>query len=138
MTDTEKNALEHFKNGLYCSQAVLGVFCEKYGLPKDVAFKISCGLNSGCRCGDICGAVSGAILVIGLKHGDSKVICNSKTEEFINAFKDKNESVICRVLLGYDISTPKGLENFFEKKLFQTVCAKMVKDAVQILENTDY
>lgn len=74
MTEAVKQAVEYFTNGLYCSQAVLGAFSEKYGMDKETAFQVSCGLNSGCRCADVCGAVSGAILVIGLKYGETNEV----------------------------------------------------------------
>ena len=138
MTGRAKEASELFNSGLYCSQAVLGAFCEKYGMEKDLAFKISCGLNSGVRCADVCGVVSGAILVIGLKYGDDKAVCNLKTEEYIKAFKEKNGSIICRDLLGCDISTPDGKEKAVDENLFKTRCVDMVKSAAQILDDLGY
>ena len=131
-------ASELFNNGLYCSQAVLGAFCENYGMEQETAFKISCGLNSGVRHADICGAVSGAVLVVGLKYGDTANICNSKTEEFIKLFNDKNDNIICRNILGCDISTPNGKEKAANENLFKTLCLDMVISATQILENLGY
>ena len=118
MNEQVKKASDFFGNGLYCSQSVLGAFSEKYGIDEKLAFKISCGLNSGVRCADVCGVVSGAILVIGLKYEDDKAVCNLKTEEYIKTFKDKNGSIICRDLLGCDISTPDGMEKAITEKLF--------------------
>ena len=138
MKDETKEASELFGKGWYCSQAVLGVFCEKYGLDKETAFKISCGLNSGSRCAEICGAASGAILVIGLKYGDSKDICNSKTEEFVKCFKEKNGGIVCRNIMGCDIFTPEGLAKAINDDLFKTVCAKAVLNAAQILKDSGY
>lgn len=138
MSEKVKNATEYFGSGLYCSQAVLGAFCEKYGMETEVAFRISCGLNSGCRCAEICGAVSGAILVIGLKYGDTIDTCNSRTEEFIKTFRDKNGDVICRNILGCDIFTPEGMEKAISENLFKTTCMDMVISAAQILEDLGY
>jgi C_GCAxxG_C_C family probable redox protein len=138
MNEQVKQASELFGNGLYCSQAVLGAFCEKYGVDEKLAFKISCGLNSGFRCADVCGAVSGAILVIGLKYGDDKAVCNLKTEEYIKTFKEKNGSIICRDLLGCDISTPDGKEKAITENLFKTRCMDMVINAAQLLDDLGY
>ena len=138
MDDRIKKASEYYTNGHYCSQAVLGAFCEEYGFDKETAFKISCGLNSGARCAEICGAVTGAILVIGLKYGSSKEICNLKTEEFIRHFKENNESVVCCDLLGCDISTPEGKEYALSKNLFTTQCLELVEKAAQLLVDLDY
>jgi len=139
MTDCEvKEASDLFEKGLYCSQAVLCAFSEKYGLSKETAVKISCGLNSGARCAEICGAVSGAVLVIGLKYGTSKEICNSKTEEFMNYFKNRHGEIVCRNILGCDISTHDGLENAIAKNLFGTLCADAVANAAQALSDLGY
>ena len=138
MSEQVKKASELYISGLYCSQAVLGAFCEKYNIDESIAFRISFGLNSGCRCADVCGAVSGALLVVGLKHGDDKVIGNLKTEEYISIFKEKNGSIICRDLLGCDISTPDGKEKALIKNLFKTRCVDMVTSAAQILTDLDY
>ena len=133
-----KRASESFGGGQYCSQAVLVAFCDKYGMDEKLAYRISCGFNSGCRCAEICGAVAGAILVIGLKYGDSAPLCNTKTEEFIKVFKEKNGSIICRDLLGCDISTPDGKEKAAAENLFKTRCADMVISATQILDDLGY
>lgn len=138
MSNEVKEATDYFNSGKYCSQAVLGAFCEKYGVEKETAFKISFGLNSGARCAELCGAVSGAILVIGLKYGDSKETCNKKTEEFNALFKEKNGSIVCRDLLGCDIFTPEGKAKAVKEGLFGTVCVDAVRDAAQILKDLGY
>ena len=138
MNDEVKKASENYENGFYCSQAILGAFCEKYGFDKETAFKISLGLNSGVRCAETCGAVTGAILVIGLKYGSSKEIGNTKTEEYIKHFKDKNASIVCRDLLGCDISTSEGKENALTENLFKTRCLDLVASAAQILVDLGY
>lgn len=93
----------------------------------------------------MCGAVSGAILVVGLKYGNHKVkddesrdICNAKAEEFINEFRIKNGAIVCRELLGCDISTPNGSEHAIKQDLFHSTCVQMVKDAAEVLEKLGY
>jgi C_GCAxxG_C_C family probable redox protein len=138
MNEKVIQALNYFENGLYCSQAVFGAFSESYGLDKEAAFKISCGLNSGVRCADICGAVSGAVLVIGLKYGGDPVVCNAKTEEFLKRFKEQNGDTVCRDILGCDISTPDGKTQAISENLFKTVCKDMVANAAQLLCDLGY
>ena len=120
MSIQSKEAKELFLEGYNCSQAVLATFSEKYGLPKIQAFSIACGFGGGVRAGEICGAVSGAVIVIGLKYGADKIACYEKTVEFNNAFKQKNGYIVCRDLLGYDISTEVGMNTAKEKGLFST------------------
>lgn len=145
MTRDAQEAMAYFNNGLNCAQAVLSAYCEKYGLDKKTAYRIAGGLGGGFRAGEICGAVSGAVLVIGLKYGQSKpedanakADCYQKTEEFINAYRSLHGSVICRELLGCDISTKEGRETAQEKNLFGTVCVEKVQKAIELLEEMGY
>ncbi|MEI6101092.1 MAG: C-GCAxxG-C-C family protein [Eubacteriales bacterium] len=145
MDSTASEALAAFNNGLNCAQTVLSAYCEKYGMDKETAYKIAGGLGGGFRSGEICGAVSGAVLVIGLKYGQNipedklaKAECYVKTEEFIDAFRQMNGSAICRELLGCDISTSGGRDIAMEKDLFNTVCADLVKNAILLLEDLGY
>ena len=138
MNPNVKMASELFTRGLHSSQAVLGAFCEKYDLDEELALRISCGLSSGVRCAEVCGAVSGAILVIGLKYGDSPSVCNVKTEAYIKAFKDLNGSIVCRDILGLDIFTPDGKEKAVSENLLKTRCLDMVTDAAQLLVDLGY
>jgi len=138
-------AAELFRNGFFCSQAVLATFCDSYGLDRNSALKISCGLGSGMSCSGICGAVSGAVLVIGLKYGHTdakdraaKQICKAKVGEFLCIFLERNRRTICRDILGCDISTPEGRQKAIDEKLFTTVCVDMVTSAVTILEELGY
>ena len=140
-----QDAAELFRNGFLCSQAVFAAFCENYGLDKNSALKIASGLGSGLRSAEVCGAVSGAVLVIGLKHGytdaknrAAKESCNAKVEEFVRIFRERNRHIVCRDILGCDISTPDGRKKAIDEKLFTTVCLDMVVSAATILEELGY
>ena len=145
--EREEKALELFSNGYNCAQSVLGVFCEDGGLNLDIktALKISNGLGGGVRCGEICGAVSGAILVIGLKCGfyiekdlKQKSYCNKKSYEFMEKFREANGSVVCRDLLGVDIRCPDDHNIPIAQEAHKNICPKLIKSAVQILENMEF
>ena len=136
--DEVGKATEFFECGAYCSQAVLGTFCERYGLDPETAFKISCGLNSGVRCAGTCGAVTGAVLVIGLKYGARSDDCNPRTEEFIRLFRERKGSVSCLDIMGCDIFTPEGNDRAIRENLFGTVCRDAVACAAQILKELGY
>lgn len=145
METRAEKAVAQFNSGFNCSQAVFSVFCESYGLDVKTALKLSCGLGGGVRSGEVCGAVSGAVLVIGLKYGQdnaadtaSKSTCYAKTVEFITAFKSKNRSVVCREILGCDISTESGYAQAQKSNLFKVNCIDAVKSAVETLEELGY
>ncbi len=91
--------------------------------------------------GKTCGAITGAFMVIGLKHGMTKVEDEQTKEktcdlviEFVNRFEARNGSIMCKELLGCDISTPEGMKIIEDKKLFETLCPKLVQDAAEIIE----
>ena len=144
MTKSEYSA-QVFQSGFNCAQAVFSAFSEDYGLEHKTACRIAGGLGSGARVAELCGAVSGAVLVIGLKHGqgraddaDMKQKCNDQTEEFMRRFRTLNKSVVCRNLLDCDISTKEGRENAVDKGLFGTKCKELVVSAVEILLDMGY
>jgi C_GCAxxG_C_C family probable redox protein len=141
MSAKSQQAVERFRNGLNCSQAVLGSYCEQFGLECEKAFKVATGFGGGMRMGGTCGAVSGAFMVLGLKYGNStaenkeaKANTYKKVEEYTKRFKARNDSVMCRELLGCDVSTPEGMKEAKDKSLFSSICPKMVQDAVEIIE----
>jgi C_GCAxxG_C_C family probable redox protein len=141
MTKSDK-ALASFKNGITCSSAVFSTFSEELGLDKKTAKKIGCGFGAGIsKTGNICGAVSGAIMVIGLKYGKAEQGDDAATEktraltrQFMQEFTAKNGSVNCTELLGYNLSNADEYEKAREKKLFVTKCPEFVRDAAAILE----
>jgi C_GCAxxG_C_C family probable redox protein len=136
------DALASFKSGFTCSSAVFSAFSDELGLDGETAKKIACGFGAGIsKTGNICGAVSGAILVIGLKYGKTKQGDDAATEktrafvrEFMQEFTEHHGSVNCTELLGYNLSNPDEYENARDSKLFVTKCQELVGDATAILE----
>ena len=126
----------------YCSQAVLSTYCQKFGLDQETALKIAGAFGGGmCHMGKTCGAVTGAFMVIGLKYGMTKVedeLAKEKTcdlvREFVKRFEVRNGSIMCKELLACDISTPEGMKMAEDKKLFETLCPKLVQDTAEIIE----
>ena len=117
-------AVSCFEEGYTCSQALLSTYSVKFGLDREIALRIADGFGGGMgSMGETCGAVTGAFMVIGLKHGrtvvedrDAHRKTNSLVNDFIRLFKHRNGSIVCRELLGCDISTPEGLNSAREKK----------------------
>jgi len=145
MNVREENARQLFANAYNCAQSVLGVFCEDYGLDRDVAFRMANGLGGGIRCGEVCGAVTGAILAIGLKYGfyiekdiEQKNLCNAKAIEFVDKFKGENGSILCRDLLDSDITVPGDFLKPEVKEAVKVVCPNMVASAVRVLESMGF
>lgn len=91
--------------------------------------------------GETCGAVTGAFMVIGLKYGrtqaedlESRERTYHKVHEFVDQFTSTHGSIVCRDLIGIDISTDEGYELAENTKVFETVCPKLIQTAAEILE----
>jgi C_GCAxxG_C_C family probable redox protein len=136
-----ETAVNRFAEGFNCSQAVFSSYAGQVGLDEGTALKIAAGFGGGMgRIGGTCGAVTGAFMVLGLRHGGSspdpqtKELVYAKVRECADRFKARNGSLLCKDLLGCDISTSEGREAAKEKNLFTTICPKVVRDAAEILE----
>ena len=124
------SALASFNQGITCSSAVFSAFSEELGLDDKTAKKIACGFGAGIsRTGNICGAVSGAIMVIGLKYGTAEQGDDAATEKtraltrkFMQEFTARNGSVNCTELLGFNLNNQDDYEAAAKAKLFRTKC----------------
>lgn len=139
MTTEEIKAL--FTEGIDCSQVITGEFAEKLGLEESLLRKMSACFGGGMQCGETCGAVTGALMVIGLKYGHSengdqeqKQKMLEKTRQFKEMFLQKYPSCMCRELLGHDISKPGEMDKVLEKGLLFDLCPHIVEDVSGILE----
>ncbi len=138
-----EDAISYFKDKYNCAQSILGPFSVQYGLDKNTALKLATGFGGGMAgFGRTCGAVSGAYMVIGLKHGmgiKDDIKLTEKTyhliQEFSNRFQKIHGSVICKELLGCDINTPEGKQYISQNQLFEKNCLQYVKNAAEILED---
>jgi C_GCAxxG_C_C family probable redox protein len=136
-----EKAIALFKEGFSCSQAVLAAYSEQLGLEQETAMKLSAGFGGGMKMAGTCGALTGGLMVIGLKHGHSeaedkegKKKLGELIKDFTARFKTKARAVTCRELMNCDISTQEGLRVANEMDLFSVVCPKAVRAAAQILE----
>ncbi|MBI9039296.1 MAG: C_GCAxxG_C_C family protein [Bacteroidales bacterium] len=135
-------AEQEFVKGFNCSQSVLSVYCEQFGLDRNTAFLLSSAFGGGInKMGEICGAVSGAIMLIGLKYGridadDQDAIDRTEklTSHFLDEFKKRNKFLKCKELLGYDFAIESENEFIKANGLTKQLCPKFVKDAVEIFE----
>jgi C_GCAxxG_C_C family probable redox protein len=133
------NMVAHKMN---CAQCVFTAFTADLGLEPEVALKIAMGFGGGMgRTGQTCGAVTGAYMALGLKQNLTPKNADQIKEktyalmaEFNRKFRKLHGSTICKELLGCDLGTPEGLAKVHEKSLFTTLCPKLVRDAVKIVE----
>lgn len=143
MNSREEQAIELFRNQYNCSQSVLSVFSEELGIKKDLAMKLASPFGSGISyLQETCGAVTGALMVIGLKYGkgengtnEDKAHAYDMAQHFLTEFKQKNKTLCCRELLdGINIGTPEGMARMMELDYFRIRCIRFIREAVQIAE----
>jgi len=143
MSNGSDFAVSYFNNGFNCSQSVLISHCEEFGMDKENALKISCGFGGGmAHTDEVCGAVTGALMLIGLKYGKYKAEDNAAKEKtyelvkkFTEQFKLKYGSVKCTDLINYDLSKNEELEKARAAGVFKSVCPALVKESVEIVES---
>lgn len=136
-------AISVHKAGFNCAQSVISVFAPGLGLEEGKAARVASAFGGGfARSGNACGAVTGAFMVIGLASGSSRPEEKERkeksyevTREFVRRFTELNGTIVCRDLLGCEILTPEGLARAKSQGLFDSVCMKVVRDAVEILED---
>jgi C_GCAxxG_C_C family probable redox protein len=114
------NAEAMVLKGFNCSQSVACAFAEEFGLDK---------------------AVTGAVIVIGLKYGiteagpgKSNAEAYKKVQELVEQFKARNGTHLCRDLLGFDIDNREEFKAALKQGIPQKVCPKTVRDAAEIVE----
>ncbi len=135
-------ALELFRSGFHCSQAILAAFSEEAGLPRETALKISCPFGGGIGgYGRTCGALTGALMVVGLKYGSTdsmdsvaKKLSKEKTRELIETFERIHGTSLCNELVGFDRSNMMGAELMARLPQFHNTCPKFLETVVTFLE----
>lgn len=135
--ERRKEALKLFHEGYNCAQAILAAYGDMFGLERQNAFKIGAPFGGGvANTGNTCGALSGALMVIGLRYGSDKPAgwvkrarVNRASKNFMKRFINVCGSKDCDDLKCY--YRMNNHENI-KKKAY---CARIVEKAVNILED---
>ena len=141
-----ESARTFMRDDFSCAQAVLATFAREMGVDSDLALRVAGALGGGmARMGEMCGAVSGALMVVGLRHGMTrpsdtlqKDHAYAAGKEFVVEFVRRFGSMRCKELLVVDLSQPEGLAQAKSAGLFETRCPLLVEGAVRILETLGY
>jgi len=108
--DRSDRAVELFRAGANCSQAVFVAYAAEFGMDEETAMRVSAGHGGGVgRLREVCGAVSGMALLAGMKHGATRpedAAAKRKTyegvQELAEVFRAEHGAIVCRTLLGLD------------------------------------
>ena len=129
----QTRAEENFRNGYNCSQAVLSAFADDFDLTEQQCCRLGTAFGAGMAQQKTCGAISGALMALGMlnpKAGSSDPIYQAElrhlTKTFQETWSKSMGSCDCRWLLGWDISTPEGLEEARRRDIFNDRCTLLV------------
>jgi C_GCAxxG_C_C family probable redox protein len=131
------------KNGAIGSQALIAAYGDLFGISQETALKIACGFSGGIGLtGEVCGMVTAAIMLIGLKNGPKDMNRGEPYEstvelakQFTKDYQARHQSVVCRELIKYDISTAEKYAKAHEIEGMWDICGKGLKTCVDLLEN---
>jgi len=135
-------AVQRFRDGYSCAQALLSVYGPVFGLDETMALKIASPLGGGfSRTDGPCGAATGAILVLGCVHGhtgpgddEGKDRIRDLTQEFLSRYALRKGSTMCTDILGHNLSVPEVADRVAAEGLSQEPCPEAVRAAAEILE----
>jgi len=128
-----KQAVHYFRNGLYCSEAVVKAFNEYYHIGMtDDEMKIATAFGSGIgssRCA--CGAVTGGVIILGRIAGrtspaESEELVYQLVSKLHDRFRKKYKAMCCRVLTNKVIWGTVWHKNY---------CERLVWDAAIMLDD---
>jgi C_GCAxxG_C_C family probable redox protein len=102
--------------------------------------KIATAFGGGIgRCGSVCGALTGGVMALGIKYGTNESSLEKRlkayelAQKFYKRFEKQHGSVLCRELVGYDLSVPEELEKARRARTLEEKCVNFVKEAVETL-----
>jgi len=138
MTDPIQTSQDRFAQGFNCSQSVFSAFSSELGISDETALKLTSPFGGGvAHQGNVCGAVTGALLALGLHSGSSTTENKDETyrlaEEFLGRFRECHGTILCRELIGFDISRPEELQNARNQGVFKSICPGLVQNAVELV-----
>ncbi len=127
-----KQTIELHKKGYNCAQAVACAYCDLVDIDEKTALRATEAFGAGMGGRDAtCGAISGAVFLAGLKAADgivgapkSKLNTYKLSKTIVEAFQQKNGTVICKELKEKDPETGKPRRD----------CSGCIMDAAAIAE----
>ena len=137
-----QKAVELFKQGYNCSQAVFASCADIYGIKdENLALRLAASFGGGMgRMRLVCGAASGMFMLAGLQNGsatphdtEGKMANYAFVQQLAGEFKAQYGSLICAELLGLaprpqDPQPEARTQQYYEKR----PCPEMIAEAVRI------
>jgi C_GCAxxG_C_C family probable redox protein len=112
-------------SGLHCAEAVASALAKVQGIDSELVPGVATAFCGGMSLtGGPCGALTGAIIGLGLTLGRRDVRqpvipIYAATQELVRTFEKEFGGRHCEQLLGCDIATPEGREQFNRQELYK-------------------
>lgn len=143
-----RTAIDNFKSGYNCCQAVVLAYNDIIGLDKETAASMTSGFGGGMgRLREVCGSVSGMVFLTGFIHpAPDPTVKTARTanyalvQECADEFRNINGSIVCKELLGlvpmgagkHESPEPAERTDEYYKK---RPCAELVGISARIIGN---
>lgn len=113
MSERVQRALENHDKKYNCAQSVACAYCDLFGVDEKTTFRLAEAFGFGMGAMESCGAVTAMTMLVGMKLSDgnledpaTKKVCYDMSKKMINAFKEKNQTIVCRELKGVQTGEP--------------------------------
>ena len=138
----EDLAMDYFRQGYSCAQAVLLAFCQETGLTREQASMLSAPFGGGMgRLREVCGAVSGMFMVAGALYGYDYNDDEKKKEHYAliqklaAKFTAEHGTIICRDLLKIASEVPSPIPTKRDAEFYKArPCVRFVETAARLTE----
>ena len=140
-----QKARDLFLSGCSCSQAVFAAFADDFGMDQDTALRLASSFGGGMGgMRETCGAVSGMLMVAGMKWGysevgnlDVKTAHYARVRSLIEAFRAEHGTIVCRELLAH-LGTLKKDPSARTAEYYKVrPCVMFVETAARLLDEMD-
>lgn len=132
---------EYFTQGLDCAQVVALCFADEVHIDEALLLRMASPFGGGQFQGNTCGSVTGAYLILGLLYGHDaphqhhkKELLISKMMRFNELFLSRETSLVCKELLGFDLTQPDEMKEIEKRGLMFTTCPASVVSAIHALQ----
>ncbi len=113
MENSSERAVARYDQHFNCAQSVFSAFASQLGMDESLMLKMASPFGGGvARRGQVCGALTGGLMALGLARGADTPAGKEEAyrlgQDFLQRFEAIHKTILCRDLLGYDISTAAG------------------------------
>ncbi len=134
MSKNAEKAVNLYRNGHNCAQAVACAFAQTYNMDEDQLYQLCEGFGGGIAGYEgICGAASGMIMITGLAYSNPNIVGQSKKETYKKVKELQN---LFHERMGY-IDCDELKANLDQARVHGKPigCTNCVKCAAQIVED---